>query len=70
VVGGDGQRGVVAQQADDIQVGQPRLDHHDVRTLSLIKNGLAQRLHSQKVGQGGAGGVVDGCGAGNQLGIG
>ena len=44
MVGGDGQGGVVAQQADDVQVGQPRLDHHDVCALRLIQPRLPQSL--------------------------
>ena len=44
VVGGDGQGCVVLQQADDVQVGQARFDHHDVCALVLISSGLPERL--------------------------
>ena len=44
MVGGDGQRGVVAQQADDVQVGHAGLHHHDVGALRLVQARLPQRL--------------------------
>ena len=44
MVRGNGQRGVVTQQADDIQVGQARLHHHDVGPLRLIEASLPQGL--------------------------
>ena len=44
MVRSDGQCGVVTQQADDVQVGEPRLHHHDVRALRLVQARLPQRL--------------------------
>lgn len=44
MVSGDGEGGVVAKEADDVKVRQPRLDHHDVSALHLVRVSLPQRL--------------------------
>jgi hypothetical protein len=44
LVGGDGQGGVVAQEADDVQVGARGLDHDHVGALELVEFELAQGL--------------------------
>ena len=38
----NGQRGVVSEQADDVEVGHAGLDHHDVGSFSLVQAGLPQ----------------------------
>jgi len=42
MVSSNRQGGVVSEEADDVQVGHARLDHHDVSALSLIQASLPQ----------------------------
>lgn len=42
MVGRDGEGCVVPKEANDIQIGHARLDHHDVRAFSLIGPQLPQ----------------------------
>ncbi len=44
VVGGDRHRGLVLDAADHVEVGQRRLDHHDVGALLDVERRLAHRL--------------------------
>ncbi len=44
VISGHGEIGLVAQEANDIGVGEAGLDHHPVGSLGLVETQLAQRL--------------------------
>jgi len=42
MVSSNRQGGVVSEEADDVQVGHARLDHHDVGAFRLIQASLPQ----------------------------
>ena len=44
MVSGNRKGCVVSKEADDVQVGHARLDHHDVCPLRLIQTGLPEGL--------------------------